>query len=70
MSLFKKMGWVYKPTGIIGWVLIALAIAFLVSVYTTYHKHSHGFEDLVYKIYPFYISTFLLYVWVGSKSSK
>ena len=68
--MFKKMGWLYKPANILGWILLAAAVVFLVSVYTTYHKHSHGAGDLIYKIYPHYIGTFLLYLWVGHKSSK
>lgn len=70
MIWFKKNGWLYQPVNIIGWVLIAVAVVFLVSIYTTYNKHAHGFEDLAYKIYPHYVSTFLLYLWVGYKTSK
>ena len=70
MVKFKKSGWLYWPVNIAGWVLVILGIIFLVSVYTTYHKHSHGAGDLIYKIYPHYIGTFLLYLWIGDKTSK
>lgn len=67
---FKKAGWLYKPANIFGWVLMVVAVVFLYSVYTTYNAHAHGFGDLSYKIYPHYVSTFLLYLWVGSRTSK
>lgn len=70
MVAFRKMGWLYKPVSILGWIILIAAVVFLVSVYTTYNKHAHGFEDLAYKIYPHYIATFLLYQWIAHKSSK
>ena len=70
MVWFKKTGWLYWPANILGWILVIAGVIFLVSVYTTYHKHSHGAGDLIYKIFPHYIGTFLLYLWIGDKTSK
>ena len=67
---FKKQGWLYAPVNMYGWIVIAVAAAFLVSVYSAYSKHSFAFMELVYKIYPHYICTFLLYLWIGSHKSK
>jgi hypothetical protein len=70
MVRFKKNGWLYQPDNLLAWALVIIGVAFLVSVYTTYEKHARGTGDLVYRIYPHYVSTFLLYIWVGYKTSK
>lgn len=67
---FKKQGWLYEPVNAYGWTVVIIAAAFLGSVYVSYSKHSFAFIELIYKIYPHYISTFLLYLWIGSQKSK
>ncbi len=70
MVWFKKTGWLYQPVHVAGWIVLALGIIFLVSVYSAYNARAHGFGDLTYKIFPHYVCTFLLYIWVGYNTSK
>ncbi|OGL26015.1 hypothetical protein A2708_02510 [Candidatus Saccharibacteria bacterium RIFCSPHIGHO2_01_FULL_49_21] len=70
MVRFEKWGWLYRPANLGAWILIILGAIFLVSVYFTYEKHARGTGDLIYRIYPHFVATFLLYIWVGYKTSK
>ena len=70
MVRFEKRGWLYWPANLAGWILIIAGLVFLVSVYITYEKHARSTGDLIYRIYPHYVATFLLYLWIGSKTSK
>jgi hypothetical protein len=66
---FKRMGWFYVPMSVCGAVVCALAALFCVTVFIAVDKHSHSVSDTVYGVFPFFVCTFLLVDWVGSRTS-
>lgn len=67
---FKSIGWVYRPVTVAGWLATLLPVAFAVNVFVTIDRHSHSASDTLYGIFPFWASTFLLWLWVADKTSR
>ncbi len=66
---FKRMGWFYVPVSVCGAVVCLLAVLFCVTVFIAVDRHSHSVADTVYGVFPFFVCTFLLVDWVGSRTS-
>jgi hypothetical protein len=67
---FKRFGWFYLPVSVAGAVVCLLAIIFCLTVFTAVDRHSHSASDTLYGVFPFFICTFLLLDWLGSRSSE
>jgi hypothetical protein len=68
-QLFKRFGWFYVPVsapGALAWVLAAI---FCLTVFKAVDRHSHSASDTLYGVFPFFICTFLLLDWFGSRTS-
>ena len=66
----KKLGWFYKPTSIIGWLITIAAIILCVHDFIAVDRNSHSATDTIYNFMPYgfiYIATWL---WVSSKMNK
>jgi peptidoglycan/LPS O-acetylase OafA/YrhL len=66
---FNRRGWFYIPTSVMGVVLWVLAALFCATVFLAVDRHSHSVSDTLYGIFPFFVCTFLLMDWVGSRTS-
>jgi hypothetical protein len=66
---FNHRGWFYIPTSVMGVVLWVLAALFCATVFLAVDRHSHSVSDTLYGIFPFFVCTFLLMDWVGSRTS-
>ncbi len=69
MHWFKRVGWFYAPVSVPGMVIWALAALFCVTVFLAVDRHSHSASDTLYGVFPFFVCTFLLTDWVGSRTS-
>ncbi len=66
---FKKSGWVYIPTSVIG-VLISLCVVFFcVTVFIAVDRHSHSVSDTLYGIFPYFVSAITILFWIASNTS-
>jgi hypothetical protein len=66
---FRRHGWFYLPlsaAGVIAWVLAGV---FCLTVFLAIDRHSHSVSDTLYGIFPFFVCTFLLLDWLGSRTS-
>jgi hypothetical protein len=66
---FKRCGWFYAPASIPGAIVCVLAIFFCLTVFNAIDRHSHSASDTLYGVFPFFVSTFLLLDWIGSRTS-
>lgn len=67
---FKKMGWVYWPTHVMGVVVTLLAIAFMVPVVMTADRSAHSVTDELYEIFVYATCTAFWWKWVAEKTSE
>ncbi|MFZ4456315.1 MAG: hypothetical protein ACOYOT_08855 [Bacteroidales bacterium] len=67
---FKKVGWIYFPTQVIGFVITFLVIVFCVTVFFAVDRNSHSISDTLYGIFPYVVSAFTILFWIASHTSK
>ncbi len=66
---FERFGWIYRPVSWQGAAVALLAIAFCVQVFLAIDRRSHSVSDTLYGVFPYFVSCFLLFLWVGSNTS-
>ena len=67
---FKKLGWVYLPTHVMGVIVSLLAIAFMVPVVIAADRSGHSVTDELYEIFLFGTCTAFWWKWVAEKTSE
>jgi hypothetical protein len=67
---FARLGWLYRPVSPAGVVITLLSLAFCLNVFVAVDRHSHSVADTLYGIYPFFICTFLLWLWVAGQTTE
>jgi hypothetical protein len=67
---FKRIGWFYIPVSVPGAVAWLLGALFCVTVFMAVDRHSHSASDTLYGVFPFFICTFLMLDWLGSRTSE
>jgi len=69
MNWFIPLGPLYRPVSILGWTITSLALAFCVHIFRFVDGRSHSVSDTFYGIFPYWIPTFLLWLWIASRTS-
>lgn len=67
---FREWGWLYYPISWQGLILVLLVLIFWVQVFLAIDHHSHSVSDTLYGIFPYYVPSFLLLLWIASKTSQ
>lgn len=67
---FREWGWLYYPISWQGLILVLLVLIFWVQVFLAIDHHSHFVSDTSYGIFPYYVPSFLLLLWIASKTSQ
>jgi hypothetical protein len=67
---FKRLGWVYVPVSVPGTLVWLMAAVFCMTVFRAVDRHSHSVSDTLYGVFPFFVCTFLLLDWIGSRTAK
>lgn len=67
---FRAWGWIYRPVAAQGWIVTALAALFCVHIFLAVDRQSHSNTDTLYGIFPFIVPTFLVWLWVASKTHE
>ena len=65
---YKRLGWFYVPISVPGAVVWLLAALFCLTVFRAVDRHSHSVSDTFYGVFPFFVCTFLLLDWIGSRT--
>lgn len=70
LKWFKQWLWFYVPASVPG-VVISLALAgFCVEAFLAIDRHSHSVSDTLYNLFPFFTCAFLLFDWIGARTSN
>ena len=67
---FQRWGWLYRPITWGGLVATLLPLAFCVQVFIAVDRHSHSASDTLYGVYPFFVTTFLLWSWLADRTAR
>lgn len=67
---FRKFGWCHYPRTWQGFLITLFVAAFLVNTFLAVDRDSHSVTDTLYGIFPFWVTTFLLYEWIASKKDS
>jgi hypothetical protein len=70
MRWFKPFGFVFLPVSISGWIISMLAAAFCLHIFWFVDGRSHSASDTLYGVFPYWIPTFLLWVWIAGRTSS
>ena len=68
-SWFKRAGWFYRPVTLAGLFATLLPLALCLNVFIAVDRHSHSATDTLYGVYPFFMTTFLLWSWVADRTA-
>ena len=69
MRWFKPFGPVFRPVSIAGWIITLIAGAFCVHIFLFVDGRSHSVSDTFYGVFPYWVPTFLLWLWIASRTS-
>jgi putative effector of murein hydrolase LrgA (UPF0299 family) len=69
MNWFKPYGWVYLPIQAGGMIVTALALLFLVPVFTAIVRNGHSVSDDLYHIFVYTSCTAFWWKWIAEKTS-
>ncbi len=50
---FKKLGWIYRPVSVMGWLLTLITTAMCVWFFIVIDRHSHSGSDTLINLFPF-----------------
>jgi hypothetical protein len=66
MLWFKPLGLLFRPVSVAGWTISVLAAAFCLHIFRFVDGRSHSVSDTLYGIFPYWVPTFLLWLWIAS----
>jgi hypothetical protein len=66
---FKPYGWIHVPVSLPGALITLGIVLFCVQVFTAIDRTSHSATDTLYRIFPFFACSFLLFEWIASRSN-
>jgi len=66
---FKKTGWVYIPVHVMGYIVTAAAVAFMIPVVIAVDRNAHSVTDELYQLFVFGTCTAFWWKWVAEKTS-
>jgi hypothetical protein len=70
LKWFKQWGWLYLPASVPGVVIAAAILGFCVQVLLAVDCKSHSVSDTLYGVFPFFTCAFLLFDWIGARTSN
>lgn len=65
---FLKIGWVYAPLNIAGWLVTFAAMACCVWMYIVIDQHAQSLTDKWIAYFPVLISVFAVRNWIASNT--
>jgi len=66
---FRRRGWFHRPVTLAGVIVTLLPLAFCANVFIAIDRRSHSASDTLYGVYPFFVTTFLLWSWVADRTA-
>lgn len=69
MLWFKPFGLIFRPVSTVGWILSLLGLAFCAHIFLFIDGKSHSVSDTFYGVFPYWVPTFLVWVWIAGRTS-
>ena len=66
---FKRIGWIYVPTHLAGFIVTLLAIIFMVPVCLAVVRNGHSVSDDLYEIFVYGTCSAFWWKWIADKTS-
>lgn len=66
---FKRFGFIYIPTHLMGIFVTLAAIVFLIPVYAAIMRHGHSVSDDLYQMFVYTTCTAFWWKWIAEKTS-
>jgi len=66
---FKKTGWVYSPVHVMGFIITAAAVVFMISIVIALDRSAHSVTDELYDLFVYGTCTAFWWKWVAEKTS-
>jgi hypothetical protein len=60
---------IHLPSSGVGFLIDILLVLFLLTVVAAANRNSHSVSDMLYSIFPYVVTTFLLREWIAAKLS-
>ncbi len=70
LKWFKQWGWFYVPASVPGFAILLVTLGFCASVFLAVDRHTHSVSDTLYGVFPFFTCAFLLWDWIGARTSN
>jgi len=70
MKWFKQWGWFYVPASVPGLAICGATFVFCGTVFFAIDRDSHSASDTLYRVFPFFTCAFLLWDWIGARTSN
>jgi hypothetical protein len=67
---FRKIGWIYIPVSVAGWITAAGYVAISVVTLVSVDKNYNSFLSSLIRFFPYFISFSVIYFWIASNCSK
>ena len=67
---FKKFGWTYMPTHVMGVIITLFAIIFLIPIYMAITRNGHSVSDDLYEMFVYATCTAFWWKWIAEKTSS
>jgi len=67
---FKQWMWFYLPASLPGAIIFLAMVAFCIQVFLAIDHKSHSVGDTLYGVFPFFTCAFLLWDWIGARTSE
>ena len=69
MKFYRNSKAIYLPRHPIAYIIDILAVLFLITVILATDRNSHSVSDMLYSLFPYAVTIFLLREWIASKLS-
>jgi hypothetical protein len=70
LKWFKQWGWLYAPASVPGAIIALVMLMFCGQAFIAIDHHSHSTSDTLYRVFPFFACAFLLFDWIGARTSN
>ena len=67
---FKKFGWIYYPTSVMGFLVYGFALVLIVHDFIAVNRMAHSVSDMYYHFVPYGFIYTATALWVASKTAK
>lgn len=69
-KMFKKVGWIYLPVSVPGWIIAILYLAVSVLTLVSIDSRYNSLSSSLIRFFPYFVSFSVIYFWIASNTSS